>query len=81
MQKEVKVTLPFERYRALKYGKKLIEELCDPGKTPRVPSMVRERARTVLRHYPSDYEIERIAESCPEYLEKIKAYDKIKMQP
>lgn len=72
------MTLPDERYRAFKYGKKLIEELCDPGKTPRVPSIVRDRARQVLRHYPSDYEIDKIAESCPELLEKISVYDRIK---
>ena len=51
------MTLPDERYRALKQGKKLLEELCDPGKTPRVPSIVRERARGALRHYPNDYEL------------------------
>ncbi len=50
------MTLPDERYRALKQGKKLLEELCDPGKTPRVPSIVRDRARGALRHYPNDYE-------------------------
>ena len=74
------MTLPDERYRALKRGKKLIEDLCDPGKTPRVPSIVRNRAKEVLRHYPADYEIDRIAESCPELLEKASVYDKIRMQ-
>jgi hypothetical protein len=62
------MTLPDERYRALKQGKKLLEELCDPGRTPRVPSLVRDRARGALRHYPSDYELERMAEKCPELL-------------
>jgi hypothetical protein len=63
------MTLPDERYRALKQGKKLLEELCDPGKTPRVPSMVRERARGALRHFPSDYELEQLARACPELLD------------
>jgi len=71
------MTLPDERYRAIKYGKKLLEELCDPGKTPRVPSIVRDRARSALRHYPSDYELERIAESCPEYLDKMAFGDRL----
>jgi hypothetical protein len=62
------MTLPDERYRALKQGKKLLEELCDPGRTPRVPSLVRDRARGAVRHYPSDYEFERMAEKCPELL-------------
>jgi hypothetical protein len=63
------MTLPDERYRALKQGKKLLEELCDPGKTPRVPGIVRDRARSALRHYPTDYEFERMANSCPEILD------------
>ena len=73
------MTTTDERFRALKYGKKLIEELCDPGKTPRVPSVVRDRARAVLRHYPNDYELERIADNCPEYLDKISYSDKIRL--
>ena len=64
------MTLPDERYHALKQGKKLLEELCDPGRTPRVPSIVRDRARGALRHYPSDYELEKMAEQCPELLNK-----------
>ena len=59
------MTLPDERFRALKQGKKLLEELCDPGKTPRVPSIIRERARGALRHYPSDYDFDRLAEQVP----------------
>ena len=72
------MTLPDERYRALKQGKKLLEELCDPGRTPRVPSLVRERARGVLRHFPNDYELERIADTCPDYLDKIPFSDKLR---
>jgi hypothetical protein len=71
------MTLPDERYRALKQGKKLLEELCDPGRTPRVPSLIRDRARAALRHYPSDYELDRIADSCPEILDKISFSDKL----
>lgn len=65
------MTLPDERYRALKQGKKLLEELCDPGKTPRVPSIVRDRARGVLRHYPNDYEFEEMARNCPDLLDTV----------
>ena len=63
------MTTPDERYRALKQGKKLLEELCDPGRTPRVPSMVRDRARGVLRHFPQDWQIDSIAEKCTEMLD------------
>jgi hypothetical protein len=65
------MTLPDERYRALKQGKKLLEELCDPGKTPRVPSIVRDRARGALRHFPNDYEIDQMATENPSLLDKI----------
>lgn len=65
------MTMPDERFRALKQGKRLLEELCDPGKTPRVPAIVRERARGALRHYPNDYELERMADNSPELLDKL----------
>jgi hypothetical protein len=64
------MTTSEERYRALKQGKKLLEELCDPGKTPRVPSIIRDKARAALRHYPNEYDLERIADKCPDMLDK-----------
>lgn len=70
------MTLPDERYRALRHGKRLLEELCDPGRTPRVPSLIREKARTALRHFPSEYELDMIAEKCPELLDKQSIIDK-----
>ncbi len=74
------MTLPDERYRALKQGKKLLEELCDPGKTPRVPSIIRDRARGVLRHFPSDYELDRIADECPDLLDNLSLNDRMRMK-
>lgn len=64
------MTTPEERFRSIKQGKKLLEDLCDPGKCPRVPSIVRDRARAVLRHYPMEHELDNIADSSPEYLDK-----------
>ena len=74
------MTLPDERYRALKQGKKLLEELCDPGRTPRVPSLIRDRARAALRLDPNDYDLDRIADGCPELLDKISYSDKLYMK-
>jgi hypothetical protein len=71
------MTMPDERFRALKQSKKLLEELCDPGRTPRVPSLVRDRARGALRHYPSDYDLERMADQCPDILDKVSFTDKM----
>jgi hypothetical protein len=72
------MTTAEDRYRSLKQGKKLLEELCDPGKTPRVPSIIRDRARGILRHFPSDYEIDQLALNNPEMLEKLSHNDKLK---
>jgi hypothetical protein len=74
------MTLPDERYRALKQSKKLLEELCDPGKTPRVPSIIRDRARGILRHYPSDSELDQIAANSPELLDKVSFSDRVLKQ-
>jgi hypothetical protein len=63
------MTMPDERYRALKQCRKFMEELCDPGKTPRVPGCVRDRARGLLKHFPLETELNHIAEACPEYLD------------
>jgi len=71
------MTMPNERARALKQTARFLEELCDPGKTPRVPSAVRDRARQALKHYPLDGQIDIMAESCPELLDTNKKPDKI----
>ena len=61
----------------MKQGKKLLEELCDPGRTPRVPSLIRDRARAALRHYPQDWEIDSMAEKCPDILDKVSFSDRL----
>ena len=71
------MTTAEDRYRAIKQSRKMLEELCDPGKTPRVPSIVRDRARSILRHFPSDLDLDRLAENNPELLEKKSNNDKL----
>ena len=70
------MTTAEDRYRAIKQSRKMLEELCDPGKTPRVPSIVRDRARSILKHYPTDLDLDRIAENSPDLLEKKSNTDK-----
>lgn len=72
------MTTAGDRYRALQQSKKLLEELCDPGRTPRVPSIVRDRARNALRHFPNDSDLVKLATNSPEILEKLSPSDKIK---
>ena len=56
-----RMTLPDERYRAVLAAEQFMRDLLDPAKTPRVPKTVRDRARAVLRHYPSRYDMDRAA--------------------
>ena len=59
------MTLPDERYRAVQQAERLLKDLCDSSKTPRVPASIRERAAGCLRHYPSSYDLEQCAETSP----------------
>lgn len=64
------MTLPDERYRAVEQARRLLEELCDPKRTPRIPAGIRDRARGALRHYPSQWDMLRVAESCPDIFQE-----------
>ena len=63
------MTLPDERYRSMMAADRLLKDLCDPGTTPRVPRAVRQRALWVLRHWPGEYYINRLAHESPEIIE------------
>lgn len=64
------MTLPDERYRAIKQARRLLEELCDSKLTPRVAVGIRDRARGALRHYPSEYEMDQAAKLAPMVFQK-----------
>ncbi len=51
------MTMPNERFRAVEYAREFLYELLDPKKTPKVPKKIRQRARSVLRHYPMEHEM------------------------
>ena len=63
---EIIVTLPDERYRALRCGQQLLLDLLNPKVTPKVPKYIRERSASILRHYPDSYHFTRIVEKLPE---------------
>jgi len=62
------MTLPDERYRALKWAESFLTDLMDSSKTPRVPRSVRQQARSVLRHYPGEYYLEQLARARPDII-------------
>lgn len=65
------MTLPDERYRAVRYARQFLRDLLDPKKTPKVPRSVRERAHRVLRHFPGEFDMERAAEKSPNIFEVV----------
>jgi len=64
------MTLPHERFRAVMEVERFLMALVDPSVTPRVPSTVRRRAALLLRHYPTLFDIERMADVAPDILKK-----------
>jgi hypothetical protein len=59
------MTLPDERYRAVKQAEQLLKDLLDPRVTPRVPKYIRQRASGVLRHYPGSWDMDRASHAAP----------------
>lgn len=62
------MTLPDERFRAIVRTGEFLLELTDPQSTPRIPRTIRQRARGLLRHYPTSYHLERLAEKSPDVI-------------
>lgn len=62
------MTIPSERANSLKYAREFLYALLNPKETPRVPRKVRDQAYRVLRHFPGDFDIERLAKKAPEIL-------------
>ncbi len=72
------MTLPDERYRAVIWTELFLKDLCNPTKTPRVPKHVREQARSLLRHYPSTWDMNRAAEGAPDvFAERMEAVTRL----
>jgi hypothetical protein len=59
------MTLPDERYRAVKWAEQFLKDLCDPSKTPRIPRDIRRQASGILRHYPGSWDMDRASHACP----------------
>lgn len=55
------MTVPRERTNAVIFTENFLKSLQDPKATPRVPRSVRQQASHLLRHYPSQWEMETIA--------------------
>lgn len=60
------MTMNYERRSAVNRTREFLYDLMDSKKTPRVPKEVRDEARSCLKHFPSEYDMERAAEQAPE---------------
>ena len=63
------MTLPDERYRAVKFAQDFLSRLAG-GEYPRVPKAVRDEARSILRHYPSTWDMQRTARMAPDVFQE-----------
>ena len=63
------LTLPDERYRAVKWAESFLSRLAG-GQIARVPKAVREEARSILRHYPNSWDMQRAAAAAPEVFQE-----------
>ena len=63
------MTLPDERYRSVVYAEQFLQRLAG-GQIARVPKAVREEARSILRHYPSSWDMQRAAEGSPDVFQE-----------
>ena len=63
------MTLPDERYRAVRMAEQFLMRLAG-GEYLRVPKAVREEARSILRHYPGQWDLDRAAEGAPEVFQQ-----------
>ena len=61
------MTLPDERYRAVVQTQRFLLQILT---TPRVPKAIKDQARSCLRHYPSDWDMNRAAEGAPDVFQQ-----------
>jgi hypothetical protein len=64
------MTLPDERYRAVMQTRRFLFDLCNPEHTPRVPKLIRDAARSMLRHYPDEYDMKKTAQTSPDIFQE-----------
>lgn len=62
------MTLPDERYRAIQHTADFLLSLTDPQSTPRIPKIIRQRARSLLKHYPTSWDLDRLSEKAPDVI-------------
>ncbi|ABM39906.1 BPSL0761 family protein [Polaromonas naphthalenivorans] len=60
------MTLPFERTRAMLDVRLFLRELTDPRLTPRIPRALRGKAASLLKHFPTNADMDRAHQALPD---------------
>jgi len=69
------MTMPDERYRAILETEKFLVKLAVPSQSPGVPKYIRDAARSLLRHYPSEYYLDELAFTAPDILKSPNTFE------
>jgi hypothetical protein len=65
------MTLPDERYRSIeRAGDFLVRIAAHPAMTPGIPDDVREEARSILRHYPGQWDLAQLERAAPHVVQQ-----------
>jgi hypothetical protein len=65
------MTLPDERYRAVRSAERFLREVAhDTKKYPRVSNAVRQEAASILRHFPTEHEMQLAANGVPDVFQE-----------
>lgn len=65
------MTLPDERYRSVMWAKRFLESLAyDKKAYPRISKAVRGEAHSILRHFPSEWDMKRASTEVPEVFQE-----------
>jgi hypothetical protein len=65
------MTLPDERYRSVMWAKRFLESLAhDRTNYPRVSKKIRGEAYSILRHFPSEWDMTRASEGAPDVFQE-----------
>lgn len=62
------MTLPDERYRAVRWAERFLVSISIARSG--LSDDLREEARAILKHFPSEHELDRAATACPEVFQK-----------
>lgn len=64
------MTLPDERYRSVMWARRFLESLAYYNKNNKIPKEVKKEAYDILRHFPSEWDLDRAGEKAPDVFQK-----------